>query len=126
MRRDGTTAGFGTQSSGAGDNDVTGPIEWFTGNTLTLSAFNGINISAPILVDGGGTLVLTLNNNIGGSSARGVCSPSWLAPGSVQFTGGSSDEGAALYINNGARQPPDNGTQYRLPDGRRCRQFDLR
>ena len=39
----GTTAGFGTQSVGNGDINLTGPISWDTSNTLTLSAFNSID-----------------------------------------------------------------------------------
>ncbi len=66
---DGTTSGFGTTAPGNGDIDVTAALSWNTTNTLTLSAYNNIIVSAPITVSGGGTLVLTYNNASANPSA---------------------------------------------------------
>ena len=57
---DGNTSGQGITSSGAGDIIVDSAISWSSGNTLTLSAYNSIDINASISGTHGG---LTLNAN---------------------------------------------------------------
>jgi filamentous hemagglutinin family protein len=57
---DGSTSGQGVTSSGVGDIIVASGISWSSGNTLTLSAYNSIDINASISAANGG---LTLNAN---------------------------------------------------------------
>lgn len=88
--------GAGVQSSGAGDITIDAPISWNTSATLTLSAFNGINVDAAITIAGAGGLVLTTNNNVGGSSTGN---------GALGFTGGNvsyTGSGGSLTINGNA------------------------
>jgi mucin-19 len=104
------TSGFGPTATGNGDIDVTGAISWGTANTLTLSAYNNIIVSAPITVSGAGTLVLTYNNGIGGTNTADALS-FVMGSGSAQFT--PQTAGQALYINNGT-PGSGNGTLYTL------------
>ncbi|HEU0216186.1 MAG TPA: filamentous hemagglutinin N-terminal domain-containing protein, partial [Stellaceae bacterium] len=56
-----TVSGFGTATSGTGDINVSAAISWTTPNTLTLSAYNNVNVNAVITLSAG-TLSLTSNN----------------------------------------------------------------
>ena len=104
------TSGSGNQASGVGDIVVDSPLSWSTSATLTLSAFNGITVNAPITVTGDGTLVLTYNNNVGGINAAGTLA--FLSgQGSAQFTTQAANP--SLFINNGTPLI-GNGTQYTL------------
>jgi filamentous hemagglutinin family protein len=109
---DGTTSGFGTTATGNGDIDVTGAIAWSTANTLTLSAYNNITVSAPITVSGAGNLVLTYNNNQGGTNTAGALT-FVMGQGSAQFPLADEASNPKLYINNGT-PVAGNGTQYTL------------
>ncbi|HTW53238.1 MAG TPA: filamentous hemagglutinin N-terminal domain-containing protein, partial [Stellaceae bacterium] len=95
---DGTTSGSGNTSSGAGDIIVDAAISWNTTNTLTLSAFNGITVNAPITISGAGNLVLTTNNNIGGTSTGNGVLTFTPTLGSLQFTA-PEGSGQTLTIN---------------------------
>jgi filamentous hemagglutinin family protein len=81
-----TTAG-GPPGSGSGDLTVAAPISWSSGATLTLSAYNNLNIDAAIAVTGGGGVVLASNTG-GGSGTLG------FSNGNISFT-----NGGALRIN---------------------------
>jgi len=59
---DGKTSGQGTPSNGTGNIIVASGISWSSGNTLTLSAYNSIDINASI--SGSGGLTLVANNVI--------------------------------------------------------------
>jgi filamentous hemagglutinin family protein len=86
-------SGPGNQTAGPGDITIAAPLGWGTGATLTLSAFNGINIDAAITISGAGGLVLTTNNNVGGASTGN---------GALSFTGGNvsyTGAGGSLTIN---------------------------
>jgi len=85
-------------SSGAGDITVEAAITWNTTATLTLSSFHGININAAITATGNGGLVLTTNNNSGGTSDGTGTVNFTMGQGSVQFTGA----GGALTIDGTA------------------------
>ncbi|MBB2154810.1 filamentous hemagglutinin N-terminal domain-containing protein [Gluconacetobacter diazotrophicus] len=51
-------SGYGVESSGLGDINVTAPITWSGGATLTLNAYNNLNVSAPITIQGNGGLAI--------------------------------------------------------------------
>ncbi|MGO4715081.1 YDG domain-containing protein [Bradyrhizobium sp. 2TAF24] len=93
-----TASGPGSQTSGLGDIYVNAPISWSTANTLTLSAYNSINIVSSITASGNGGLILTTSNHVGGANAAGALN---FYGGNVQLLGNS----AALTIN---------GTSYTL------------
>jgi filamentous hemagglutinin family protein len=105
-----TASGSGSTSGGSGDIDVAAALTWSSSATLTLSAFNNIIVGAPITVGGGGTLVLTYDNNQGGASAGGALG-FVIGQGSVRFT--TQADNPALYINDGTPLG-GNGTQYTL------------
>ncbi|CAN5310336.1 two-partner secretion system adhesin CdrA [soil metagenome] len=88
-----TASGPGTQSAGPGDIYINAPISWSSANSLTLSAYNSINIISSITATGNGQLVLTTNNNIGGANSAGNLN--FYGSGNVQLQGAS----AALTIN---------------------------
>jgi filamentous hemagglutinin family protein len=88
----------GAAGAGAGDINVDAPISWSTGATLTLSAFHSIVFNAPTTIAGAGQLVLTTNNNVGGTSTGDGALAFTKGQGSAQFTGGPS-VGAGLTIN---------------------------
>jgi len=67
-------SGSGTQSTGAGDITVAAPIAWNSAAMLTLSAFNSIKVNATITNLGSGGVVLTADNNAGGTSSGGTIS----------------------------------------------------
>ncbi|MEW6640180.1 MAG: YDG domain-containing protein [Pseudomonadota bacterium] len=87
-----TASGPGSQTGGPGDIYVNAPVSWSTANTLTLSAYNSINIVSSITASGNGGLVLTTNNHVGGSNNAGALN---FLGGNVQLLG----SGAALTIN---------------------------
>jgi filamentous hemagglutinin family protein len=91
-----TASGTGVQASGPGDIYVTAPITWSSANTLTLSAYNSINIISSIAASGNGKVVLTTNNNIGGSNSAGDLN--FYGGGNIQLLGAS----AGLTINGNA------------------------
>lgn len=83
--------GFGTQTEGKGDIHVNAAITWNSGAKLTLSAYNSININAPITITGAGQLELITNNQIGGTNTSG----------SINFNGGNI---AFTKVVNGVTQ----------------------
>jgi filamentous hemagglutinin family protein len=85
-------SGPGNQVLGAGDIIVNAGISWSSGSTLTLSAFNGIIVNAPITIQGAGGL------NI----ATGIPVISFGNGASVQFTG-MPNSGQTLVINGVSR-----------------------
>ncbi len=92
------TSAIGTpNAAGVGDITITAPISWNSGNTLTLDAYHGINIDAPLTATGAGKVVLTTNDGgTAGDYGFGLTSQGFT--GSLNFTGGSSS-GAGLTIN---------------------------
>ena len=86
--------------TGPGDIDVDAAISWNTANTLTLSAFNSININSTITIGGAGKLVLTTNNNFNGASTGNGTLNFSLGPGSIRFS--PKTAGQALTINSTA------------------------
>ena len=97
----GVTDGSGTTASGNGDIDVDAAITWNSSATLTLSAFNNVNIGATIDATNGGTLDIITGNNVGGTSASGTALN--FTGGNIEFTGanGGQPEGS-LSINGHA------------------------
>ncbi|MFQ4228471.1 hypothetical protein C3O85_19310, partial [Clostridioides difficile] len=117
----GASATSGSYNTNTGDINVDAPLSWSSSNTLTLSAYNSININSTITATGSSSvtpvLVLTYNNNNGGTSSGGSLN---FSGGSIDFPGGTNPAGGStsapygsLYINNG---PPSSGkgTQYTL------------
>ena len=78
--------------SGVGDINIDSAISWGTGATLTLTAYHSINVDAAIAASGDGKLVLTTNNNSGGTSSGGALN---FSNGNIALTGNN----AALTIN---------------------------
>ena len=98
-----TASGTGTQVSGTGSIDVNAPLTWSTRATLTLDAYNNVNVTTPITATGGGGLAITTgdvsttattkNNGTGTLNLQG---------GDIQFTGVDSATGdptGSLTIN---------------------------
>src|SRR6185312_3739397 len=88
------TCAAGSATNQAGDITVASNVTWATGNTLTLSAYNNININAAIVVTGAGGLVLNVNNS---GTANPNAAVNFLL-GSVQFT----NEGANPTLSIGS------------------------
>ena len=87
-------------NSGVGDIIIRAPITWSTGNTLTLDAYHGISILAPITASGAGKVVLTTNDGgTGGDYDFGLTGSGFT--GSLNFTG-TPNSGQALTINGQA------------------------
>jgi filamentous hemagglutinin family protein len=84
-------SGAGTATGGAGDIDVAAPLAWSSGATLTLSAFNDVNIEAPVSIGGNGGLVITT-----GADLR------FLNGGAIAYTAGADTNAAPLTINGSA------------------------
>jgi filamentous hemagglutinin family protein len=82
-------SGFGTQSAGAGDINVDAAISWTNpAASLTLLAYNGINVNAPI--SGAGQVVM---NAAGANLTLG-------ASGTVSAQGGITLGTAGNFVNN--------------------------
>ena len=98
------TSGPGTANpSGVGDINIDSAISWSSANTLTLDAYHGINIFAPITVSGAGGVVLKTNDGgTGGDYSFGLSASGFA--GNIQFTG-TANTGQSLTIN---------GTSYTL------------
>ncbi len=84
-------SGAATTATGAGDIDVTAPLSWSSGATLTLSAFNDVNIETQINIAGNGGLVI---NTSGGMN--------FLSGGAIAYTAGEDSNAAPLTINGAA------------------------
>lgn len=76
-----------SSASGSGDILLDAAQSWNTTASLTLSAYHSITLNAGITVGGAGKLILTTNNNIGGTSTGdGVLN---FGTSSIQFTSSS-------------------------------------
>jgi filamentous hemagglutinin family protein len=76
----------GSSGSQAGDITVLNNVSWSNANTLTLSAYNNININAAITNSSGGSLVLRADNM---GTGVGTISFSGVAP-QINFSGGGA------------------------------------
>ncbi len=94
---DGTTSGAGTASSGLGDiivgNGVT--LSWASANTLTLNAYNNIQIDrgSTIASSGGGNLILRADNT---GTGTGTVIFQSDGPGHINMSGGGT---VSIYYN---------------------------
>jgi filamentous hemagglutinin family protein len=79
----------------SGDIFVNAPVSWSSGSTLTLNAFHGININAPITIAGSGGLILSAATDPVLTSLPLL---SFASGGNVQFTG-TPNSGQSLMIN---------------------------
>jgi trimeric autotransporter adhesin len=94
-----SASGFGTQSSGAGNINVNAPITWTNAAaTLTLSAFNAINVNSPI--NGAGAVVMQATN---GNLTLAAGSTITGAAGVTLGTG-------ANFVNNAGASAVSSGT----------------
>jgi filamentous hemagglutinin family protein len=84
-------SGAGTTTGGAGDIDVAAPLAWSSGATLTLSAYNNVNIEAPISIAGNGGLAITTGGGL-----------NFLNGGAIAYTAGADTNPAPLTINGAA------------------------
>ena len=93
------TGGSGAGTSADGDIDVDAAITWNSSATLTLSAFNNVNIGATIDATNGGTLDIVTGNGVGGASVSGTTLN--FTGGNIEFTGtnGSGQPEGSLSIN---------------------------
>ena len=87
----------GAYNTNTGDINIDAPVWWSNTNSLTLSAYNSINVNSTITVSGGGSLALDYNTagaTSDYSTDTGVLNFPWAAgggfAGSIQFTGMSS------------------------------------
>jgi filamentous hemagglutinin family protein len=84
---------WGSCVPGAGDIDITGHISWNNSNTLTIDAWNSINILAPITANGAGSVVISYNNGGGSGTLNFGLGPTGFA-GNIQFA--DIDSGTVL------------------------------
>jgi filamentous hemagglutinin family protein len=83
---DGSASGLGVRSTGgAGDITINSPIEWTSGNTLTLDAYHSVIVAAPIVAGNAGGVTLITND---GGGSGGVLS--FSGNGGVSFPGGGT------------------------------------
>ena len=95
-----TIASSGGTSGTTGDININDGVSWTSGTSLTLSAYHGINVSAPITVGGAGSVIATTNNGgSGGDFTFGLGNYGFT--GSLSFTGGAGS-GAGLSVNGTA------------------------
>ncbi|MDE1146317.1 MAG: filamentous hemagglutinin N-terminal domain-containing protein [Azospirillaceae bacterium] len=87
------TSGFGTATSGSGDIVVNSAISWSANTTLTLDAYHGVTVNAPITASGA-SAGLVVKTNDGGSG--GLLTVAFGSP--VTLSGSS----AALTVNGAA------------------------
>jgi filamentous hemagglutinin family protein len=85
-------SGYGVESSGLGDINVTAPITWSGGATLTLNAYNNLNVSAPITIQGNGGLAIQTGGvdqfiNPSNGGANGSVTFSTPGSGSLSING---------------------------------------
>ena len=105
---DGSTSGPGNTSPGLGDINVQSDLAWNSGNTLTLNAYNNINISAQITAATGG---LTLTAGVGNAAPGAGLDPATAcraATGPVPLSGsavGHADCAPAGEIRSGVPTP---------------------
>lgn len=78
-----TVRTMNTGALGNGDININAGLSWNSNKILTLSAYNSINLNAPITVTGAGTLSLTYNNQLGGSNTAGNL---YFLSGNISFT----------------------------------------
>ncbi|HUO93840.1 MAG TPA: filamentous hemagglutinin N-terminal domain-containing protein, partial [Rhizomicrobium sp.] len=95
------TSGPGTvNANGQGDINIQSAINWNTAATLTLDAYHGINITAPITVQANGKIVLTTNDGgTGGDLSFGLGASGFA--GNIAFIG-TEGSGQSLTINGAA------------------------
>jgi hypothetical protein len=103
----------GSYNTNIGDINVDAPLSWSSANTLTLSAYHSINIYLTITATGTPSktpaLVLTYNNNNGGTSSGGSLN---FSGGSIDFPGGTNASGGSTSAPYGSLTL--NGTSYIL------------
>jgi filamentous hemagglutinin family protein len=93
-------SGPGNMSNGPGDININAPISWSSGSTLTLDAYHGISITAPITVAGPGQVALKTNDGgSGGALSFGLTLGGF--EGSLSYTG-APNTGQGLTINGQA------------------------
>ena len=94
-----SASGAGTQSAGAGDINVNAPITWTNAAaTLTLSAFNGINVNSPI--NGAGAVVMQATNG----------NLTLASGGTITGTAGVTLGTGANFVNNAGKSAISSGT----------------
>jgi filamentous hemagglutinin family protein len=107
---DGTTGGFGTAASGAGDIAVASALSWSTAATLTLSAYNNISVNSAITLSGAGTLTLISNSGSGNPNPRAgitVSAPITVSgAGHLAFTTTGNSAGPVFTTGQGSAQFP--------------------
>ena len=91
------TAGPGTATSGQGDITINSAISWSSANRLTLDAYHGVNILAPITVAGAGAVSIVTNHGGAGGDYDFGLSDAGFA-GTLSFTG-TAGTGQPLTIN---------------------------
>ena len=90
-------SGPGNQSSGMGDINVDSAISWDSSHNLTLDAYHGINIDAPITVSGAASVNLITNDGgTGGGYSFGLTGSGFA--GALSFNG-MATSGQSLTIN---------------------------
>jgi filamentous hemagglutinin family protein len=92
------TSGPGNASSGAGDIDIDAAISWSTPNLLTLDAYHGVNINAPVTVGGAGKVAILTNDGGSGGQLSFLIAPLSGPAGSLAFTG-TPNTGQQLTLN---------------------------
>ncbi|EJL23354.1 filamentous hemagglutinin family N-terminal domain containing protein [Caulobacter sp. AP07] len=86
---------------GQGDITVDAGISWSSANRLTLDAYHGIAVNAPIVASGAGKVTLTTNNGGTGGKLAFAISPTLGFTGGLSFTG-AANSGQDLVINGQA------------------------
>jgi filamentous hemagglutinin family protein len=86
---------------GQGDITVNAGISWSSANRLTLDAYHGIAVNAPIVASGAGKVTLTTNNGGLDGKVAFAISPTLGFTGGLSFTG-AANSGQDLIINGQA------------------------
>jgi len=95
-------SGVGAQSPGNGDINVDAAVNWSNANAmLTLQAYNGVNVNAPI--NGAGKVLLNAGGAVGGDLAI-------AAGASIVGGAGVTLVAANRFINNGGAAAVSTGT----------------
>ncbi|HWU80929.1 MAG TPA: filamentous hemagglutinin N-terminal domain-containing protein, partial [Caulobacter sp.] len=86
---------------GQGDISIDAGISWSSANRLTLDAYHGITVNAPIVASGAGKVTLTTNNGGAGGKLAFALSPTLGFTGGLSFSG-AANSGQDLIINGQA------------------------
>lgn len=93
------SSGFGNTSAGNGDINVNSPISWSTGASLTLSAYNNINVNQAITNTGAGNIILRADNTGTGAGSVALNAATTTTSGAISIYYNPPAGGSGKYNN---------------------------